>query len=90
MSCALNGAEKVTAELCKHLHVKPNETTADGMFTVMEFECLGACDRAPVIMVNNEHWAECQGPGDVATLVDGLRAKGLASLNGCHLVKERA
>ena len=60
------------------------------MFTVMEFECLGACDRAPVIMVNNEHWAECQGPGDVATLVEGLRTKGLASLNGCHLVKERA
>jgi NADH:ubiquinone oxidoreductase subunit E len=90
LSCALNGAEKVTAELCKHLHVKPNETTADGVFTVMEFECLGACDRAPVIMVNNEHWAECQGPGDVATLVEGLRNKGLSSLNGCHLVKERA
>lgn len=90
LSCALNGAEKVTAELCKHLHVKPNETTEDGMFTVMEFECLGACDRAPVVMVNNEHWLECQQPGDVPALVDGLRTKGLAALSGCHLVKERA
>ena len=24
----------------------------------MEFECLGACDRAPIVMVNNEHWHE--------------------------------
>ncbi len=90
LSCALNGAEKVTAELCRHLHVQPNETTEDGMFTVMEFECLGACDRAPVIMVNNEHWAERQSPEGVADLVQSLRDKGLAGLDGCHLVKERA
>jgi NADH-quinone oxidoreductase subunit E len=89
LSCALNGAEKVTAELCRHLQVKPNETTADGMFTVMEFECLGACDRAPVVMVNNEHWHECQQPEDVPALIEGLRHTGLASLSGCHLVKER-
>jgi NADH-quinone oxidoreductase E subunit len=88
LSCALNGAEKVTAALCSHLQVKPNETTADGMFTVMEFECLGACDRAPVIMVNNEHWHECQTPEDVPALIEGLRTKGLAALTGCHLAKE--
>ena len=89
LSCALNGAEQVTAALCRHLQIAPNETTADGMFTVIEFECLGACDRAPVVMVNNEHWHECQRPEDVASLVDGLRAGGLASLSTCHLVKER-
>lgn len=90
LSCALNGAEKVTAALCKHLHVAPNETTSDGMFTVMEFECLGACDRAPVVMINNEHWAERVQPEDVPAFVEGLREKGLASITGCHLVKERA
>jgi NADH:ubiquinone oxidoreductase subunit E len=56
---------------------------------VLEFECLGACDRAPVVMVNNEHWHECQQPEDVPALIEGLRHTGLASLSGCHLVKER-
>ena len=88
LSCALNGAEQVTDELCSTCSVKPNETTADGMFTVMEFECLGACDRAPVVMVNNEHWHECQAPEDVPALIEGLRTKGLAALTGCHLAKE--
>jgi len=64
------------------------ETDASGTFTLLEFECLGACDRAPVIMVNNEHWHECQKPEDVRTLLDGLRSKGLAALSGCHLRRE--
>ena len=34
-----------------------------GMFTIMPMECLGACDRAPVMMVNNDHWHECLKPG---------------------------
>ena len=45
------------------------------MFTLMEFECLGACDRAPVVMVNNEHWHEMPSPEDV--LVDA-RTRGIA------------
>lgn len=88
LSCALNGAGRVTEALCQHLGVKPGETTADGMFTVMEMECLGACDRAPVVMVNNEHWHECQSAEDVPALVAGLREKGLASLSGCVHKKE--
>lgn len=88
LSCALNGAGRVTEALCQHLGVKPGETTADGMFTVMEMECLGACDRAPVVMVNNEHWHECQSADDVPALVAGLREKGLASLSGCVHKKE--
>lgn len=88
LSCALNGAGRVTEALCQHLGVKPGETTADGMFTVMEMECLGACDRAPVVMVNNEHWHECQSAEQVPALIAGLREKGLASLSGCVHKKE--
>jgi NADH-quinone oxidoreductase subunit E len=88
LSCALRGAERVTEELSKQLHCKVGETDASGTFTLLEFECLGACDRAPVIMVNNEHWHECQKPEDVRTLLDGLRTNGLASLSGCHLRRE--
>ena len=86
LSCALNGAERVTDAICKHLHVRPGETDATGTFTVQEFECLGACDRAPVIMVNNEHWHEHQRPEDVPRFLDDLRRRGLGALSGCHLV----
>lgn len=89
LSCALNGAEKVTEAICRHLQVKPGGTDASGTFTVQEFECLGACDRAPVIMVNNEHWHECQQPEDVPRFLEDLKARGLAALSGCHLVKEK-
>jgi NADH-quinone oxidoreductase E subunit len=88
LSCAVNGAGRVTEALCAHLGVKLGETTADGMFTVMEMECLGACDRAPVIMVNNEHWHECQSAEQVPALIAGLREKGLAALGGCVHKKE--
>jgi NADH-quinone oxidoreductase subunit E len=88
LSCALRGAERVTEQLSKELGCKPGETDPTGTFTLLEFECLGACDRAPVIMVNNEHWHECQSPDDVRTLLDGLRANGLAALSGCHLRRE--
>jgi NADH-quinone oxidoreductase subunit E len=88
LSCALNGAERVTERLAQTLGVRPGETDAAGEFTLMEMECLGACDRAPVVMVNNEHWHECQRPEDVDALVDRLRAGGVAALSGCHLKKE--
>jgi len=87
LSCALNGAERVTEELQKLLGVAPGETTPDGEFTLFEVECLGACDRAPVVGVN-DHWHECQQPEDAAALVEGLRTKGAAALTGCHLCKE--
>jgi NADH-quinone oxidoreductase E subunit len=86
LSCALNGAEQVTDALCRHLHIQPGGTDATGTFTVQEFECLGACDRAPVVMINNEHWQEHQRPEDVPRFLEDLRTRGLAALTGCHLV----
>jgi NADH-quinone oxidoreductase E subunit len=88
LSCALRGAERVTAAIEEHLGIKDGETDASGTFTLMEMECLGACDRAPVVMVNNEHWHECQSPDDVVGLLEGLKARGEAALTGCHLKRE--
>ena len=88
LSCALNGAERVTAELQAVLGITPGQTTADGEFSLFEVECLGACDRAPVVGVN-DHWHECQKPEDARALVDGLRAHGAAGLTGCHLHVEK-
>jgi NADH-quinone oxidoreductase E subunit len=89
LSCALNGAERVTEELRKVLGIEPGQTTADGEFSLFEVECLGACDRAPVVGVNDD-WHECQRPEDAQALVDGLKTKGAAALTGCHLHKEPA
>ena len=89
VSCALRGAERVTVALCDAVQVKPGETTPDGEFTVIEVECLGACDRAPVVMVNDD-WHERLAPEDVARFLEGLRGRGAASLTGCHLHVEKS
>ena len=88
LSCALNGAERVTEALTTKLGIKPGETDPSGTFTLMEVECLGACDRAPAVMVNDA-WHECLTPSAVSGLIDDLRARGEAALSGCHHVVER-
>ncbi|HEX4566483.1 MAG TPA: NAD(P)H-dependent oxidoreductase subunit E [Vicinamibacterales bacterium] len=90
LSCALAGAERVTEVLSEKLGLKVGETDASGMFTLLEFECLGACDRAPVVMVNNEHWHEKATPESCSKLVDDLKARGVSALSGCHLKVERS
>jgi len=87
LSCALNGAERVTEALVDKIGIKPGQTDADATFTLIEVECLGACDRAPVVMVNDA-WHECLQPEDAARLVDEIRAHGEAALTGCHHVIE--
>ena len=88
LSCAINGAERVTEALSAKLGIKPGETDASGTFTLMEVECLGACDRAPAVMVNDA-WHECLKPEDAGKLVDDLRARGEAALSGCFHAVER-
>ena len=88
LSCAINGAERVTEELTAKLGITPGQTDASGTFTLMEVECLGACDRAPAVMVNDA-WHECLKPEDAGKLVDDLRAHGEAALSGCVHAIER-
>jgi len=89
LSCALGGAERVVDALSEKIGIKVGETDPSGMFTLLEFECLGACDRAPVVMVNNEHWHEKATPESCSKLVDDLKARGLSALSGCHLHVEK-
>ena len=87
LSCALLGAERVTEELSAALGIKPGETDPTGTFTLVEVECLGACDRAPVVMVNDD-WQERLAPEQASKFIDDIRAKGGAAFTGCHLNKE--
>ncbi len=88
LSCALAGAERITETLSEKLGIAPGETDASGMFTLLEFECLGACDRAPIVMVNNDHWHEKATPESCGKLIDDIKARGEAALSGCHLKVE--
>ncbi len=51
--CALQGSVNAAEYLKKKLGIKIGETTADGKFTLIEGECLGACGDAPVVLLNN-------------------------------------
>jgi NADH-quinone oxidoreductase subunit E len=84
LSCALLGAERVVDEICSALEIAPGDTDATRTFTLQVVECLGACDRAPLLMVNDE-WHERQDPARVRELLEGLRKRGLEATTGCHL-----
>lgn len=54
VSCMLRGADGVLEAMCSKLQVKPGETTSDAQFTIIASECLGACDRAPMMLVDDK------------------------------------
>jgi len=54
LPCALSGSEKAAQYLKQKLGIDFHETTADGQFTLLEGECMGACGDAPVLLVNNK------------------------------------
>ena len=53
ISCAACGGEELLEYLCDKLGIRPGETTADGRVTLEFAECLGACDQAPAVLVND-------------------------------------
>ena len=54
-SCMLNGADELLKHMTSSLGIKVGETTPDGLFTVTEVECAGACSGAPVVQINNQY-----------------------------------
>ena len=67
LACALRGGEDTLAGVCQKLGVRPGGTSADGKITVEFAECIGVCEGAPAVMVNDV------GRGNVTPdRVDGL------------------
>ena len=73
LSCALTGAERVTEALSEKLGIPAGRDRRVGQVHAARIECLGACDRAPVVMLNNEHWHERATPESCSKLVDDLK-----------------
>ncbi len=54
VSCWIMGCDRISEHLCSRLGIEPGETTPDGRFTLLPIVCLGACDHAPVLMVDDD------------------------------------
>ncbi|MBA2727784.1 MAG: NAD(P)H-dependent oxidoreductase subunit E [Parachlamydiaceae bacterium] len=54
LSCMLRGSDQILEKLCHKLQVGPGGTTSDAEFTVIASECLAACDRAPMWLVDDQ------------------------------------
>lgn len=76
LPCQLQGAGVCADHAKKKLGIDFNETTADGLFTLKEGECFGACGEAPVFTINNHDVEVKVTPERFDTLVDQLKQKG--------------
>lgn len=72
LACAINGAENVMAYFREKLGIGHLETTADGLVSYEEVECLAACDRAPCMQVNLEFVYDLT-PAKIDELLDSIR-----------------
>ncbi len=71
--CAVMGGDELLARVSDKLGIEPDETTADGNFTLERLECNAACDFAPVMMVNWE-FMDNMDPAKAERLLDDLAA----------------
>ena len=72
LSCALGGAERITALIKKKLALEPGQTTADGRFTLSAVECLASCGTAPMMQINDDYY-ENLTEEKVGEILDGLK-----------------
>jgi NADH-quinone oxidoreductase subunit E len=73
LPCALSGGERAAQYLKHKLGIDYRETTADGQFTLMEGECMGACGDSPVLLVNNKQMCSLMSNDKIDALVEELK-----------------
>jgi NADH-quinone oxidoreductase subunit E len=78
--CWLCGSAKIVEAAEKNLGIHIGESTKDGLFTMMEVECLGACANAPMIQVNDDFYEDLT-PETMTSLLESLK-KGVAPAPG--------
>ena len=74
LPCQLRDGYKALHHLEGKLGIKMGETTADGMFTLQQSECQGACADSPVLLVNDRHMCSFMTNDKLDELIDGLHA----------------
>lgn len=71
ISCHLCDGEEVLERFLEEAGTRLGETSDDGLYTVMEVECLGACGFATVVQINEEYYEDVT-PDRVGSIMDGL------------------
>lgn len=71
-ACFVRGAEKIFDDLKEKLDVKAGETTQDGLFTLKDVRCIGACGLAPVVLVDEKVYGRLQGD-DIDAILEEYR-----------------
>ncbi len=74
LPCQLRDGNKALVYLEKKLGVTMGGTTADGLFTLQQSECLGACADAPVMLVNDLNMCSFMSNDKLDQLIDGLKS----------------
>ena len=72
LPCQLRDGQAALAHICKKLHVAVGGTTTDGMFTVQQSECLGACADSPVMLINDREMISFMSNDRIDDLLDTL------------------
>lgn len=73
LPCQLRDGARALRYLEHRLGIKMGETTADGMFTLQQSECLGACGDSPVLLVNDRTMCSFMSNEKLDQLIDGLK-----------------
>ena len=73
LPCALSGGNDAVEYLRQKLGIDFNETTADGLFTLKEGECMGSCGDAPVLLVNNKRMCSFMTNDQIDQLLEELQ-----------------
>ena len=71
LSCMLRGCDQLVSHLEQKLAIKVGETTPDGKFSLVQVECLGSCDTAPMLQLNDDYHEDLTLER-VDQLLDGL------------------
>lgn len=71
--CWLRGSADIVKAAEKKLGIKVGETTADGKFTMVDVECLGACCNAPMVQINDDFYEDLT-PDSMTAILDDLSA----------------
>ena len=79
LPCQLRGGAQALQHLEAKLGIHTGETTPDGLITLQQSECQGACADAPVLLVNDRTMCSFMSHERLDALVDGLRAQGDAA-----------
>jgi NADH-quinone oxidoreductase subunit E len=82
LPCQLQEGSKAAVFLKARLGIDFNETTEDGLFTLKELECLGACGDAPVMLVNNKRMCSFMDGGKIDALINELRSGAASTTRG--------